>query len=148
MYFMHLFCLCLKICKGWCWNLTWNFGKVMRSKLMMMVSMATIISHWLCMIYAFFLFVFVQKSFLIKKIFLYVEINLTTRGPLYTCLVYNYMQIDILDSGLFDEDHINHPCPSVSLFVGLQISRTLLISFFWNLAWSWGIIIKKIFDLG
>ena len=39
------------------------------------------------MIYAFFLFVFVQKSFLTKKFFLHVEINLTTRGQLYTCLV-------------------------------------------------------------
>ena len=39
------------------------------------------------MIYAFFLFVFVQKSFLTKKFFFYVEINLTTGGPLYTCLV-------------------------------------------------------------
>ena len=29
---------------------------------------------------------FVQKSFLTTKSFLYVEINLTTRGPLYTCL--------------------------------------------------------------
>ena len=43
------------------------------------------------MIYAFFLFVFVQKSFLTKKYFLYVEINLTTRGPLYTCLVLLYI---------------------------------------------------------
>ena len=45
------------------------------------------------MIYAFFLFVFVQKSFLTEKVFLYVEIHLTTRGPLCTCLgnviVYN-----------------------------------------------------------
>ena len=41
------------------------------------------------MIYAFFLFVFVQKSFLTKNFFLYVEINLTTRVPLYTCLVFN-----------------------------------------------------------
>ena len=40
------------------------------------------------MIYAFFLFVFVQKSFLTKKSFLYVEINFTTLGPLYTCLVF------------------------------------------------------------
>ena len=39
------------------------------------------------MIYAFFLFVFVQKSFLTKNFFLSVEINLTTRSPLYTCLV-------------------------------------------------------------
>ena len=39
------------------------------------------------MIYSFFLFVFVQKSFLTKNFLLYVEINLTTRGPLYPCLV-------------------------------------------------------------
>ena len=39
------------------------------------------------MIYAFFLFVFVQKSFLTKIILLFAEINLTSRGPLYTCLV-------------------------------------------------------------
>ena len=41
----------------------------------------------LCMVYAFFLFVFVQKSFLTKNYFLTAEINLTTLGPLYTCLV-------------------------------------------------------------
>ena len=40
------------------------------------------------MIYAFFLFVFVQKSFLTKKLSRFAEINLTTRGPLYTCLVF------------------------------------------------------------
>ena len=31
---------------------------------------------------------FVQKSLLTKNYFLIVEINLTTRGPLYTCLVF------------------------------------------------------------
>ena len=41
------------------------------------------------MIYAFFLFVFVQKSFLTRKCFLYVEINLTTRGSLYIdCIIF------------------------------------------------------------
>ena len=44
------------------------------------------------MIYAFFLFVFVQKSFLTKKFFLFAEINLTTRGPLYTCLVFSQLK--------------------------------------------------------
>ena len=40
------------------------------------------------MICVFFLFVLVQKSFLTKKnVFLFAEINFTTRGPLYTCLV-------------------------------------------------------------
>ena len=40
------------------------------------------------MIYAFFLFAFVENHFLTKKFFLCVEINLTTGGPLYTCLVH------------------------------------------------------------
>ena len=39
------------------------------------------------MIYAFSLSFFVQKSFLTKTFLLFAEINLTTRGPLYTCLV-------------------------------------------------------------
>ena len=57
----------------------------MRSKSMKMVFVARIIRHKLCMIYAFLDF-FVQKSFLTKN-FLTADINLTTRGPLYTCLV-------------------------------------------------------------
>ena len=40
------------------------------------------------MIAAFLLNSFVQKSFLTKIFFLFAEINLTARGPLYTCLVY------------------------------------------------------------
>ena len=51
-----------------------------------MVFVARIIRHKLCMIFEFFTF-FVQKSFLTKNQFLTVEINLTTRGLLYTCLV-------------------------------------------------------------
>ena len=53
--------------------------------------------YLLCIIYAFFALslrmtwaffdFFVQKSFLTKNYFLTAEINLTTRGPLYTCLV-------------------------------------------------------------
>ena len=58
------------------------FGKVTYSKSMKMVLVARMIRHKLWMIYAFFIF-FVQKSFLTYKF----EINLTTRGPLYTCLV-------------------------------------------------------------
>ena len=54
---------------------------------MKMVFVASIIRHELCMIYAFFDFLFVQKSFLIKSYLLTAEINLTTRGTLYTCLV-------------------------------------------------------------
>ena len=42
--------------------------------------------EWHLMIYTFFCF-YVQKSFLTKNCFLTAEINLTTRGPLYTCLV-------------------------------------------------------------
>ena len=51
-----------------------------------MVFVARIVRHKLCMVYAFFDF-FVQKSFLTEIYFLTAEINLTTRGPLYTCLV-------------------------------------------------------------
>ena len=58
----------------------------MHSKSMKMVFVARIIRHKLCMIYAFFDF-FVQKSFLTKNHFHTAEINLTTEGPLYTCLV-------------------------------------------------------------
>ena len=39
--------------------------------------------HDLCIFYFFF----VQKTFLTKNYFLTAEINLTTQGPLYTCLV-------------------------------------------------------------
>ena len=79
-----------KILKGCGWNFTWSFGKVMRIKSLKMVFVARIIRHKLCMIYAFFDF-FVQKSFLTKNYFLTAEINLTTRGPLYTCLVCFYI---------------------------------------------------------
>ena len=51
-----------------------------------MVFVARIVRHKLCMIYAFFDF-FVQKSFLNKNCLLTAEINLTIRGPLYTCVV-------------------------------------------------------------
>ena len=53
---------------------------------MKMVFVASIIRHKLYMIYGF-LFI-VQKSFLTKNHFPIAAINLTTRGPLYTCLVY------------------------------------------------------------
>ena len=52
----------------------------------MMVFVARIIRHKLRMFYAFF-DLFVQKSLLNKNDFLTAEINLTTLGPLYTCLV-------------------------------------------------------------
>ena len=45
-----------KIFKGWGWNFTRSFGKVMRSKSMKMVFVARMIRHKLCMIYAFFYF--------------------------------------------------------------------------------------------
>ena len=49
------------------------------------------------MIYAFFLFVFVQKSFLTKNCFLTAEINLTIRGPLYTCLVLKWSSFPFIE---------------------------------------------------
>ena len=66
------------------------------------------------MIYAFFLFVFVQKSFLTKKFILYVEINLTTRGPLYTCLV---------SWGIFSSTHfITFACKYTKFPSGIQLN--------------------------
>ena len=53
------------------------------------------------MIDVFFLFVFVQKSFLTKIFFIFAEINLTTRGPLYTCLVLIFCSKIIFDQKLF-----------------------------------------------
>ena len=76
-----------KIFKGWGWNFTRSFVKVMCSKSMKILFVASIISHWLCMIFAFFYF-FVQKSFLTKNYFFIAEKNLTTQGPLHTCLVF------------------------------------------------------------
>ena len=75
-----------KILKGWGCNFRWSFGKVLPIKSMKMVFVARINRHKLYMIYTFFDFFF-KKTFLIKNIFLTAEINLTTRGPSYTCLV-------------------------------------------------------------
>ena len=88
MHLLRFFYLWLEISKGWGCNFTWSFGKVMRIKSLKMVFVARIIRHELCMIYAFLNF-FVQNSFLTKNCFHTAEINLTTRGPLYTCLVYD-----------------------------------------------------------
>ena len=62
------------------------------------------------MIYAFFLFVFVQKSFSTNIFFLLAEINLTTPGLLYTCLVI------FQDGGLLT----NNPCA-----VGIHEAKAL-----------------------
>ena len=63
-----------------------KLGKVMRIKSMKTVFVARIMRHKSCMICAVFDF-FVNKSFLTKNYFLTAELNLTTWGPLYTCLV-------------------------------------------------------------
>ena len=53
---------------------------------MKIVFVASIIRNKLCMIYAFLIICF-KNHFLMKIIFLTAEINLTTWGPPYTCLV-------------------------------------------------------------
>ena len=58
----------------------------MCSKSMKMMFVASIIRYKLYMFYVFFNF-FVKKSFLTKNHFLIAAINLTTRSPLYTCIV-------------------------------------------------------------
>ena len=67
----------------------------MRSKAIEMVFVARINRHKLWMIYAFFDF-FVQKIFLTKNYFLTAEINFTTRGQLYTCLVLHELYLPLL----------------------------------------------------
>ena len=97
-----------KIFKGWVWNLTWSFGKVICSKSMKMMFMASIIRYKLCMIYAF-LYFFVQRSFLTKNYFLIAAINLTTRGQLYTCFYWN----DQAESLLFHSNGRKHQMSKV-----------------------------------
>ena len=58
----------------------------MHSKSVKMVFVTSIIRHRLCITYAFLIF-FVKKSFLTKNYIVIAVINLTTRGPSYTCLV-------------------------------------------------------------
>ena len=65
------------------------------------------------MIYAFSLFVFVQESFLTKNFFLPAEINLTSRGPLYTCLV--HLVVAEIDLSRFDILLKDTPC-SLQIF--------------------------------
>ena len=67
---MHFFYLCSKIFKGPGWNLTSSFGKVICSKSMNMVFVASIIAHRLRMIYAFFYF-FCSKIIFDQKLFPY-----------------------------------------------------------------------------
>ena len=106
------------IYKGWGCNFTWSFCKVMRSKSMKMVFVARIIRHKLCMIYEFYcskiifdrkiifillrwiwlpgvhciLVLFWLKYFLLNKYWYTNKIapmNINTRGPLYSFLVYS-----------------------------------------------------------
>ena len=85
MHNLYVFCtfstFTQEIFKGWDCNFTWSFRKVMRIKSLKIMFGARIISYKLCMIYAFFWF------FLFKNYFFTAEINVSTRGPMYTCLV-------------------------------------------------------------
>ena len=85
MRFLHFFTFAQKIFKGWGCNFTWSFGKVLRIKSLKMVFVLRIIRYKLCMVYAFSFFC--SKIIFTKNNFLTAEMNLTTRGPLYTCLV-------------------------------------------------------------
>ena len=58
-----------KVFKGWDCNFTWSFAKVMRIKSWKMVFVERILRHKLCMIYAFFNFLF-KNHFWPKIIFL------------------------------------------------------------------------------
>ena len=96
-----------KVFKGWGCNFTWSFSKVMRIKSSKMMLVARIIRYKLCTIYAFF-DSFVQKSFLTKNYLLIAEIDFTTRGPLYTCLV-DFKSESIKFSKLFLRSNYESP---------------------------------------
>ena len=111
-FFCTFFTFAQKFFKGWGCNFAWSFSRVMRALSMNIVFVARIIRHKLCIIYAFFDF-FVQKSFLTKNCFLTAERNLTTRGPLYTCLVqfrvWHFSGCD-KDAGVQDNRRLNVTC--------------------------------------
>ena len=80
---MHFFYPCSKyLFKGWGWNFSWSFGKVLRTKSMKMVFDASIIYHKLCMIYRFF-------DFLLKNYLFIAKINLNTQVPFHSLVVIN-----------------------------------------------------------
>ena len=54
---------------------------------MKIVFVASIIRNRLCIIYVFFDYFF-EKSLFAENHFVIAAINLTTRGPLYSCFVY------------------------------------------------------------
>ena len=71
---------------------------------MEMVSLASIIGHELCMIYALFDFLtFLSYSFFLSLLFYFLtaEIILTTRGLLYTCLVYIHFVLHVFYKSSF-----------------------------------------------
>ena len=70
MHFLNFFYLCSKTLKESGWNFTWSFGKIMRSKSMKMVFVASIIRYKLCMMYAFLWF-FCSKIIFDQKLFSY-----------------------------------------------------------------------------
>ena len=84
--FCTFFTFAQKIFKERGLNFTWCFLKVICTKSMKIVFVASMIRNRLCMIYVFFYY-FCPKSFFTENYFLIAAINLTTRGPLYTCLV-------------------------------------------------------------
>ena len=70
-FFLHFFTVAQKIFKGWGFNFTWSFVKVMCIKsLKMVMFVARIIRQKLCIIYAFFDFFLFKNHFWLKTIFL------------------------------------------------------------------------------
>ena len=82
---MHFLYRCSKIFTERGLNFTWSFFKVICTQSMNIVFVSSIIRNKLCIIYVFFYYFF-QKS-LTENYFPIAAKNLTTRGPLYTCLV-------------------------------------------------------------
>ena len=71
-------------------------------------------------------FFFIQKSFWTKNYFHTAEMNLTTRGPLYTCLVMNGTVMELYYIiAVTDKNHLGEFLQSIFEFVYLLIRELI-----------------------
>ena len=119
-----------KIFEGWGWNFTRTFGKVICSKSIKMVFIASIISllimHDLCI---FFLF----KNHFWPKIIFPINpinpINFTTWGPLYACLVLDCIwETKTHDLICYNESHLEISCQTSAI---KALTRCCMLAMAW-----------------
>ena len=96
---------------------------------MHIIIVASIIRNILCIIYSIFYHCF-QKSLFTENYFLFIAINLTTRDPLYNCLVFPIFRVS------FQRNNRNkrmvqdkYSCPPKHLNNNNRTSKVLLYPF-------------------